>query len=414
MYNKNIEGDNLKKFLSCLLLVISLLAIILSTTLLDDDKKYAIDISGEEVNAKDLWAEEELSNMSVEEKIGQMLMVLDYSKEVDEELLDKLNTIKPGGFILFAENFESYEQTKKLIEDIKSTSDIPMFISIDQEGGRVQRLKELSDAEVTIIPPMYNLGLTNDVDLAYEVGQVVGEELRVFDINMNFAPVLDIYSNPENTVIGNRSFGTTSSLVSNMALSFAKGQESTGIISVYKHFPGHGDTLEDSHNTLPIITKTKEELMELELIPFIDAIENDADVIMVGHLAVPEITNDNTPASLSKEIVTGLLKEELGFDGLVITDALNMGALTKNYTEEEIYVNAINAGVDILLMADFDTETVEIIKENIKNGRIKMEEIDDSVKKILVLKYDKLFIPNNYTKEYLGNTSHQEIISKIN
>lgn len=404
----------MKKFLSCLLLVVSLLAIILSTTLLDDDKKYVIDISGEEVNAKDLWVEEKLSNMSVEEKIGQMLMVLDYSKEVDEELLDKLNTIKPGGFILFAENFESYEQTKKLIEDIKSTSDIPMFISIDQEGGRVQRLKELSDAEVTIIPPMYNLGLTNDVDLAYEVGQVVGEELRVFDINMNFAPVLDIYSNPENTVIGNRSFGTTSSLVSNMALSFAKGQESTGIISVYKHFPGHGDTLEDSHNTLPIITKTKEELMELELIPFIDAIENDADVIMVGHLAVPEITNDNTPASLSKEIVTGLLKEELGFDGLVITDALNMGALTKNYTEEEIYVNAINAGVDILLMADFDTETVEIIKENIKNRTIKMEEIDDSVKKILELKYDKLFIPNNYTKEYLGNTSHQEIISKIN
>ena len=135
---------------------------------------------------------------------------------------------------------------------------------------------------------------------------------------------------------------------------------------------------------------------------------------MVGHLAVPEITNDNTPASLSKEIVTGLLKEELGFDGLVITDALNMGAWTKNYTEEEIYVNAINAGVDILLMADFDTETVEIIKENIKNGTIKMEEIDDSVKKILELKYDKLFIPNNYTKEYLGNTSHQEIISKIN
>ena len=404
----------MKKFLSCLLLVVSLLAIILSTTLLDDDKKYVIDISGEEVNAKDLWVEEKLSNMSVEEKIGQMLMVLDYSKEVDEELLDKLNTIKPGGFILFAENFESYEQTKKLIEDIKSTSDIPMFISIDQEGGRVQRLKELSDAEVTIIPPMYNLGLTNDVDLAYEVGQVVGEELRVFDINMNFAPVLDIYSNPENTVIGNRSFGTTSSLVSNMALSFAKGQESTGIISVYKHFPGHGDTLEDSHNTLPIITKTKEELMELELIPFIDAIENHADVSIVGHLAVPEMTNDNTPASFSKEIVTGLLKEELGFDGLVITDALNMGALTKNYTEEEIYVNAINAGVDILLMADFDTETVEIIKENIKNGTIKMEEIDDSVKKILELKYDKLFIPNNYTKEYLGNTSHQEIISKIN
>ena len=314
---------------------------------------------------------------------------------------------------MFSDNIESYEQTTKLIEDINSTADIPMFISIDQEGGRVARIKKLSDTEVTTIPAMYKLGLTKDEELAYEVGKVVGEELRALNINMDFAPVLDIYSNPENTVIGDRAFGSTAEIVSNMALSFSQGLESTGVISVYKHFPGHGDTYEDSHNTLPIITKTKEELMELELIPFKDAIEIGADVIMVGHLAVPSITGNSMPASLSKEVITELLKKELGFNGIVITDALNMGALTEQYTEEEIYINAINAGIDILLMPEFDNQTIEIILKGVEEGTIKVEEINDSVEKILELKYNKLFQENKYTKDYLGSLEHQEIISKI-
>lgn len=367
----------------------------------------------EEMNKRNSWVEEQINNMSIEEKIGQMLIVTDSSTIADEDLLKKLETIKPGGFILFSDNIESYEQTTKLIEDINSTADIPMFISIDQEGGRVARIKKLSDTEVTIIPSMYKLGLTKDEELAYEVGKVVGEELRALNINMDFAPVLDIYSNPENTVIGDRAFGSTAELVSNMALSFSQGLESTGVISVYKHFPGHGDTYEDSHNTLPIITKTKEELMELELIPFKDAIENGADVIMVGHLAIPSITGNSKPASLSKEVITELLKKELGFNGIVITDALNMGALTKQYTEEEIYINAINAGIDILLMPEFDNETIEIILKEVEEGIIKVEEINDSVEKILELKYNKLFQENKYTKDYLGSLEHQEIISKI-
>lgn len=401
----------MKKLLSCLLIVLTILTLIVSATFVEEKEK--TEPPEEEVNEKDLWVEEQLSEMTIEEKIGQMLIVSDTTTVLDEDLLNNLNTVKPGGFILFSDNIKSYEQTKKLIEDINSTSDIPMFISIDQEGGRVLRIKKLSDAKVTNIPSMYHLGLTKDTKLSYEVGKVVGEELRVFGINMNFAPVLDIYSNKENTVIGDRSFGTTSDLVSKMALSFAEGQESTGIISVYKHFPGHGNTSEDSHYTLPVITKTKEELMNLELKPFIEAINNGADVIMIGHLAVPSITKDDTPASLSKEIITDLLKNELGYNGLVITDALNMDALTNEYTEEEIYINAINAGVDILLMPDFDNETIEIITNAIANGTIAIEEIDNSVEKILELKYDKLFIENPYTKEYLGSTEHQEIISRI-
>lgn len=397
---------NLKNVILCLLSVL-----VVITSCFTNVKNNVKEITA--ISKKDLWVEEQLKNMSLDEKIGQMLIVADSTLTADEKLLENLKQVKPGGFILFSDNFESYKQTIKLIEDISSTNEIPLFISIDQEGGRVQRLKELNDALVTEIPAMYQLGLTEDQDLAYEVGKVVGEELRALNINMDFAPVLDIYSNPQNSIIGDRAFGTTAKLVTDMALSFSRGLESTGVIAVYKHFPGHGDTTEDSHKTLPIINKSKDELLDLELIPFINAIENGADVIMVGHLAVPQITGNNTPASLSKKIINDLLREELGFNGLVITDALNMDALTEEYTEEEIYINAINAGVDILLMPDFDFDTIKMISDAVTEGIIMEEEIEDSAEKILALKFDKLFTENTYSLEYLGSIKHQEIISRI-
>ena len=397
---------NLKNVILCLLSVL-----VVITSCFTNVKNNVKEITA--ISKKDLWVEEQLKNMSLDEKIGQMLIVADSTLTADEKLLENLKQVKPGGFILFSDNFESYKQTIKLIEDISSTNEIPLFISIDQEGGRVQRLKELNDSLVTEIPAMYQLGLTEDQDLAYEVGKVVGEELRTLNINMDFAPVLDIYSNPQNSIIGDRAFGTTAKLVTDMALSFSQGLESTGVIAVYKHFPGHGDTTEDSHKTLPIINKSKDELLDLELIPFINAIENGADVIMVGHLAVPQIAGNNTPASLSKKIINDLLREELGFNGLVITDALNMDALTEEYTEEEIYINAINAGVDILLMPDFDFDTIKMISDAVTEGIIMEEEIEDSAEKILALKFDKLFTENTYSLEYLGSIKHQEIISRI-
>ncbi len=355
---------------------------------------------------------EQLNSLSLDEKIGQMLMISYRSIVADNNLISVLNDVKPGGFIMFSENFESYTQVNKFLNDIKSTADIPLFISVDQEGGRVQRLKSLTDKKVTVIPPMLELGKTNNSLLAYDVGQVMGEELGVFGINMDFAPVLDIYSNPNNTVIGNRSFGQTYELVSKMALSFSKGLESTGVIPVYKHFPGHGDTATDSHYDLPVIEKSKEELLNFELKPFIDAINNGAKVIMIGHLAIPNITHDDTPASLSKELITDLLKEELGYDGLVITDAVNMGALTNNYTSKEIYIKAINAGVDILLMPSPAKDALKIIKEAVVNGEISEEQINNSVLKILKLKENISNAPK-YDESYLGSSLHQEIIDKI-
>lgn len=347
-----------------------------------------------------------MSNMTIEEKIGQMLIIYDTHDVVDNELISFINEVKPSGFIINQNNITTFNETKKYISDLKVNSKIPLIISIDQEGGRVQRLQNLKDKKATYIPSMFDLGKTNDINLAYEVGKVMAEDMRSLGINVVFAPVCDIFSNPDNKVIGNRSFGTNASLVSNMCVSLGKGLEDNGIIATYKHFPGHGDTITDSHYELPTIYKTLEDLNNLELIPFKNAIENNAKIIMVGHIAFPNITNDYTPASLSK-IMIDILRDNLDFNGLIITDALNMGALNNNYTDEEIYIKSIEAGVDILLMPNDAKEAIQTIKNNIS-----IERIDESVKKILLFKYQYLN-DNVLDESYFNSLEHQEIINKI-
>lgn len=330
--------------------------------------------------------DELLTKMSLEEKIGQML-IIEYRKPTfDSNLKNLLDEVKPGGFILFSENFQTHNQTITLINNIKKNAKIPIFISIDQEGGRVQRLKYLKGADIKTIPSMSEIGASNNQYLAYKTGKDIGNDLNKYGINMNFAPVLDVYSNPNNTVIGERSFGNNAYLVSKMGIALAKGLKDKNIIPVYKHFPGHGNTETDSHYDLPIVNKTKKDLANLDLIPFIEAIKNNAEIIMVGHLAVPEITKDYTPASLSKKLITDFLKKELNYNNIVITDALNMKALTNNYSDKEIVINAIKAGVDILLMPNNPINTIKYIKDAIQKGIIKEEQINNSVKKILQLK----------------------------
>ncbi len=355
------------------------------------------------------------ANMSLDEKIAQMIIVDFQNQNITENELNLLRELKPGGIILFSENFTTYDETLNLIKNIKATSDIPMFISIDEEGGRVSRLSNLQDVEMASIPPMLEIGQTNDKDVAYEIGMIIGQRLNVFGINMDFAPILDIYSNPQNTVIGDRSFGNDSTKVSSMALQVAKGLNDQNIISVYKHFPGHGDTTADSHYELPVVNKSIEELENLELIPFQKAIDNGAEVIMVAHLAMPNITIDNTPSSLSKEIITDLLKNKMGYQNLVITDSLKMKAITDNYTERDIYKLAINAGVDILLMPKDPLNAIVLIKEMVENGEISEDKINEAVMKILRLK--ALKVKNNYdsylNKEYLNLPEYQEVLNNI-
>lgn len=347
-----------------------------------------------------------MKGMSLDEKISQMLILFYNNDAVDDTLMDTIKTYSPGGFILMKDNITTYDKTLKFVNDIRENSKIVPIISIDQEGGSVQRFNELIDVKPTFIPFMYNLGLTHDEELAKSTGKVMAEELRTIMVNVDFAPAIDIFSNPNNTIIGKRSFGSDADIVSKMGISLAKGLEENKVIPVYKHFPGHGDTDLDSHVELPIVNKSLDELMKFELLPFKAAIDNGAKMIMVGHIAVPSITGDNTPASLSKRAID-VLKNDLGYDGLVVTDALNMGALTSGYSNKEIYTKAIQAGCDILLMPSSSKEAISTIKENISEERI-----DESVRKILRFKFDYLE-DNSLDRSYLGSDVHKEIIGKI-
>ena len=359
--------------------------------------------------------EKTLNNMTLDEKIGQMITIFYNSQEMDNTLKSAIEDVKPGGFILFGDNITTYEKTLKLIKDIKGLSKIPMFISIDEEGGNVQRLRQLKDYEITDIPYMYELGEKNDLELTYNVGKVIAEELKVFGINMDFAPVIDVYSNKDNKVIGKRSFGNSVDIVSKNGEILAKSLMDNGIIPVYKHFPGHGNTAIDSHYDLPVVNKTKEELLNSDLIPFVDAINKGANVIMIGHLAVPDITKDNTPASLSKELITNFLKKELNYNGLVVTDALNMGALTKYYDKDDLCGEAVKAGVDILLMPTSSRKCLSSIKTKVNNNEVSEEQINDSVRKILKLKYENIVdnYDNYLSVDYLNNEEHKNIINSI-
>ena len=300
-----------------------------------------------------------------------------------------------------------YQSTKNLVSNLKSNSKFPMIIGIDHEGGNVQRLSNLSDVSVSNVPFMYNVGLKNDTSLTYDIGKVLAEEVRTIGVNVVFAPVIDIYSNPNNTVIGKRSFGNDATLVSNMGNSLSKGLEDNGVISTFKHFPGHGDTDVDSHIDLPVINKSLDELNSLEFIPFKEAIKSGAKIIMVGHIALPKITGDNTPSSLSKTVID-ILKNDLGYKGLVITDGLNMGALTKMHSNEEIAAKAIEAGNDLLLLPVDGVKTVEYIKSSVSEERI-----NESVRKILKFKFEYLNKDNFLDSSYLDNDEHKQIISRV-
>ena len=348
-----------------------------------------------------------LENMSIEEKIAQMLIIEYDSDYVDDNLKSFLNMTPPGGFILMKENITTFDKTRQFVSDLKENSRIPLIISIDEEGGNVQRLKYLMDLKVSDIPFMYNVGLTNNYDLAYNIGKIIAEEVRTIGVNVDFAPVIDIYSNPNNTVIGKRSFGSDAEIVSNMAVRFTKGLEDNGVIGVYKHFPGHGDTDIDSHEALPIINKSLDDLKSFELIPFKSAVKAGAKMIMVGHIAIPQITHDNTPASLSKEVID-ILKNDLNYNGLIVTDALNMGAISDNYSNEEAYIKAIEAGNDLLLIPSDEINTINIIKE-----KVSLDRINESAYKILKFKYDYLDKDNFLDKSYLGSEEHTKIINQI-
>ena len=330
---------------------------------------------------------QQIDNMTLDEKIGQLITVGIDGYSLDDNAKDLIESKKVGGIILFKNNVNDSNQLLQLINSIKETNytnKIPIFISVDEEGGRVNRFPK----EIKKLPSNKIVGNKNDSNLAYDIGKYIGYALSSFGYNMDFAPVLDINSNPNNTVIGDRAFSNDKDIVANLGANEIKGFKSSNVICVAKHFPGHGDTATDSHYSLPIINKTIEQLQGIEFVPFKKAIEEKVPAIMVSHILLPNV-DDTNPASMSKTIITDILRKDLKFDGVVVSDDMTMGAITNDYDISEACIKAINAGTDLLLVChgyDNEVKVINSIKEAVNNKIISMDRIDESVYRILSLK----------------------------
>ncbi len=290
-----------------------------------------------------------------------------------------------GGLILFERNFENPKQLKKLISDLQSLvpeNAPPLFISVDQEGGRVARLKE----PFTQFPHMCCLGNANSEDLAYRFGLAMGKEMKAVGINMDYAPVLDVHSNPENPIIGKRAISSDPDIVARLGCKIIQGFKDAGTFPVGKHFPGHGDTSQDSHLTLPRVERTQESLEQIELVPFAKAFQEGLDVIMTAHVVYPA-WDAVSAATFSKTILKDLLRNKMGFKGLVMSDDLEMQAVTQS--PEEIPALAINAGVDLFLICH-DLKKVSDLQnaliDGIETGKISQETVEQSFNKIITVK----------------------------
>ena len=329
-----------------------------------------------------------LERLTLEEKVGQMLFLGFGGKVMDESISQFLKKKKPGGIALFGRNIKSPKQTATLIREVRKydPAGIPMFVSVDQEGGKVVRLKR----DTTVIPSNMALGATRDPELAKRAGASLGRDLRLLGFNMNLAPVLDVNSNPNNPVIGIRSFGEDPALVGEMGVSYIRGLQSEGVSAVAKHFPGHGDTASDSHFSMPSIAHTKERLMDVDLVPFSLAMTDGLDAIMTAHIALPRIAEErNMPATVSVNVITGLLRNEFGYDGLVITDGLEMKGIVERYGSGEAAVRAVVAGADMVMVLWFPEKKDEVhrmLLEAVKSGRITTNRLNDAVRHVLTAK----------------------------
>lgn len=345
---------------------------------------------------REFSAEKLLGQMTLEEKVYQLFFV------TPEEITGLGNVIsagettkkaieeKPvGGIIYFSANFKDDEQTAEMIKNTQSFSKIPLFIGVDEEGGRVSRLGSNPKMKVTKHPDMLSVGKTGDTQKASEIGKTLGKELSMLGFNVDFAPICDIILTEKNTEIGDRSFGTDAKVVSDMVASIVPEMEKSGVSAVLKHFPGHGSTISDSHKGYSKTTRTKEEMQKAEFLPFISGIECGADFVMVSGLTAVNVTEDDCPASLSKEIVTDILINELGFEGIIITDSFSMGAITNEYSSGEACIKAIDAGIDMILMPVNLKEAHASIVDAVKKNIISEDRIDKSVLKILKLKGEK-------------------------
>ena len=328
------------------------------------------------------WADSVIENLTLDEKIGQLFMVIAYSnksKEHKKEISRLIKKHKIGG-LMFLQGGPKRQAI--LTNYYQSISKIPLMIALDAEWGVSMRL----DSALRF-PWQMTIGATMDSALVYEMGEEIARQCKLLGVNINFAPVIDINSNPKNPIINNRSFGESVRNVSSLGLAYMQGLQENNILACAKHFPGHGDTDKDSHKTLPIIRHSKYRLKKVELKPFEHLINNGLGSIMTAHLFIPSLDEtDKTPISLSKKVVDGLLTKEMGFKGLKFTDGLNMKAVSDLYDPGDLDVKALIAGNDVLLCAENVPRAVKMIKQSIKEGIISEDEINEKCRKILIAK----------------------------
>ena len=358
--------------------------------------------------------------MGLRQKLGQLFIVGIAGTELTEAEIDFLTTNDIGGVILMGRNVKSPEQVHNLCSSIqmlrhKTRSKSPFFISIDMEGGRVARLKE----PFTQWPPMSKLGELDSPSLAFNLALYMGRELRAVGINLDFSPCVDVLTNPTNKAIGDRSLSADPEIVAKMSSALVRGFMKSEVITCAKHFPGHGNTIVDSHEELPIEEATLEQINNIELVPFKRAIRSRVDMIMMSHILFKNI-DAKYPATLSEEFNKKLLRDELRFRGLIITDDLDMKALSNNYATEEIPVRAIEAGSDLLLYCNdplIPPKSLLALENAVSTGRISLVRIEESLQRIAKLKRESILtidpLPWAKVKDQIGHQEHRKIAKAI-
>lgn len=338
-------------------------------------------------------AEALLAGLTLERKAGQMLFPAYRSHDdgssaakADEDTLEAIRSLQPGGIAFFAENISDIQGTASLVAAFQSESDIPIFTGIDEEGGPVARIGSAEDLDATRLPDNATIGKTGNPDCARDAAIVIAREIGSLGFNLNFAPVCDVFSNPANKVIGRRAYGSDPEEVARMAVAAVSAYRTNGIVSVPKHFPGHGDTTADSHSALPLTEMDRETLERVSLAPFKAVIDAGAPMIMTAHISVPNAVENDLPATLNPEILTGLLREEMDFRGIILTDAMEMKAISDLFGETEACLRAIRAGADMVLMPTDPLAVRDAIAAAVRDGSLDESVVDRAVLRILTVK----------------------------
>jgi len=341
-----------------------------------------------------------LSRMSVEQKVGQLIMIdIIYDSsgnpvtKVNDDVRKTLREVQPGGIILFGQNLKTVEQVRTLTADLQEESTVPLFLSTDQEGGRISRLTMAPDIPATDVPSEHVIGRTGDPRLARDAGRVLARELRALGMNMDMAPVADLDTNPGNQIVGDRAYGSDPVETGKMVAAAVRGIQSEDVCAVVKHFPGHGDTHGDSHNGRVSVPHDLARLSRVEFVPFRAGIDAGVDFVMTGHIAAPRVTGNNLPATLSPVLLGDVLRKQLKFDGIVITDDLSMKSLPP-YSPGRLAVAIVQAGADMLLGPTDPREAAAALVSAVHDGTISGQRLDESVRRILRVKIERgIFVP---------------------